>query len=130
GASPTKLLLDRLRDRRLSGPRKAGEPQGEAVVLCARHVAAFASHDSLVLLVYVDQDLRNLVPRKLVRGLLPAAEHLPHFGAREEHVGLGVVRTGLARGHSLALVAPEGVLEEQRLAAKLVELDLVEDLLL
>ena len=39
------------------------------------------------------------------------------------------VRAGLARRHALALVAPEGVLEEERLDAELVDVELVEDLL-
>src|SRR4051795_4742382 len=83
----------------------------------------------LVLLVSVDQDVGDLVARELVRRPFAVAEHLADLGSGQEQVRLGVVRTGLAGGEALALVAPEGVLEHQRLDPQLVDVDLVEDLL-
>src|SRR6187549_4249318 len=82
-----------------------------------------------VLLVSVDQNVRHLVARELLRRPFAVAEHLAHLGAAQEHVGLGAVRAGLARRHPLALVAPEAVLEEERLDAQLLGVHLVEDVL-
>src|SRR5260221_2911814 len=82
-----------------------------------------------VLLVSVDKDLGDLVARELVRRLFAVAEHFANLGSGEEKVRLRVMRAGLARGKPLALVAPEGVLEHQRLDPELVDVDLVEDLL-
>src|SRR5918996_3163915 len=79
------------------------------------------------LLVCVDQDRSNLVPRELVWRLLAGLEHLPHLGSREEQVRLLGVRAGLRRAHALALVTPEGVLEEQRRDPELVGVDVDED---
>src|ERR1041384_4182669 len=82
-----------------------------------------------VLLVSVDQDVGDLVAGELVRRPFAVAEHLADLGPGKEQVRLVVVRTGLAGGQSLALVAPEGVLEHQRLDPELVDVDRVEDLL-
>src|SRR5262245_9672917 len=65
------------------------------------------------LLVCVDQDRSDLVPRELVGRLLAGLEHLPHLRPREEQMRLLGVRAGLRRAHPLALVTPERVLEEQ-----------------
>src|SRR5687767_1676127 len=46
------------------------------------------------LLVGVDQDLCNLVPRELVGRLLAGLEHLPHLGPGQEQVRLLGVRAG------------------------------------
>ena len=64
-----------------------------------------------------------------MRRLLAVAEHLPDLRPGEEQARLGVVRAGLVGGHPLALVAPEGVLEHQRLDPELVDVEVVEDLL-
>src|SRR4249919_4377462 len=82
-----------------------------------------------VLLVSVDQDVGDLVARELVRRPFAVAEHLADLRPGEEEVRLLVVRAGLVRGKPLALVAPEGVLEHQRLDPELVDVDLPEDLL-
>src|SRR5215203_230868 len=82
-----------------------------------------------VLLVSVDQDVRDLVARELMRRPFAVAEHLADLRPGEEQVRLFVVRAGLAGGKALAVVAPEGVLEHQRLDPELVDVDLVEDLL-
>src|SRR3954447_11353546 len=81
------------------------------------------------LFVGVDQDLSHLRAAELLRRKLTVAEHLPDLRAAQEDVVLLAVRTGLARPHALALVAPERVLEEERLDAELVDVDFVEDLL-
>src|ERR1044072_9489485 len=82
-----------------------------------------------VLLVSVDEDVGNLFPRELRRRLLAGAEHFPHLGTREEQVRLLGVGAGLRGAHALALVAPEGVLEEQRCDSEFVDVDVVEDAL-
>src|SRR6266480_6391511 len=79
-----------------------------------------------LLSVCVDQDLGNLVAAELVRRLLPALQHLPDLRARQEQVRFRRVGAGLRRPHPLALVAPEGVLEEQRRDAQLGDVDVVE----
>src|SRR5215210_81361 len=81
------------------------------------------------LFVGVDQDLSHLGAAEFLGRQLAVAEHLPHLGAAQEDVLLLSVRAGLARRHALAPVAPERVLEEQRLDAELVDVDFVEDLL-
>src|SRR6476659_6030750 len=80
-----------------------------------------------LLSVCVDQDRGNLFPRELVRRRFAAREHLPYLGPRQEEMRLLGVRARLVRGHSLAVVAPEGVLEEQRLDPELADVDVVED---
>src|SRR3954467_6344035 len=80
-------------------------------------------------LVCVDQDLSHLGAAELLRRLFAVTEHLAHLGPTQEDVVLLAVWAGLARGHSLALVAPEGVLEEEGLDAELVDVEVVEDLL-
>src|SRR5919201_382365 len=81
------------------------------------------------LLVGVDQDLSHLGAAEFLGRQFAVAEHLPHLRAAQEDVVVGAVRAGLARRHALALVAPEGVLEEERLDAELVDVEFVEDLL-
>src|SRR5829696_4601547 len=81
------------------------------------------------LFVGVDQDLSHLGAAEFLGRQLAVAEHLPHLGPAQEDVLLGAVRAGLAGRHAFALVAPEGVLEEERLDAELVDVDFVEDLL-
>src|SRR5215475_5114826 len=83
----------------------------------------------LILLVCVDKYVCDLVARELLRRPFAVAEHLADLGAAEENVRVGIVRTGLARGHPLALVAPEAVLEEERFDPQFLDVDLVEDLL-
>src|SRR5262249_13618172 len=68
-----------------------------------------------VLLVSVDQDVGDLVAGELVRRPFAVAEHLADLRPGEEQVRLVVVRAGHAGGETLAVVAPEGVLEHQRL---------------
>src|SRR5665811_2076796 len=82
-----------------------------------------------VLLVSVDEYVGDLVAGELVRRPLAVAEHLAHRGAGEEEAVLFLVRAGLVRGQPLTLVAPEGVLEHQRLDPELVDVDRLEDLL-
>src|SRR6266542_1642642 len=95
-----------------------------------QRVKPFSSAICLLLLcVFVDQDLSHLGAAELLRRLLAVAEHLPHLRPAQEDVFLLAVRAGLARRHALALVAPEGVLEEEGLDAELVDVQLVEDLL-
>src|SRR3954452_5179331 len=79
------------------------------------------------LFVGVDQDLSHLGAAEFLGRQLAVSEHLPHLGAAQEDVVLLSVRAGLARRHPLALVAPEGVLEEEWLDAELVDVDFVED---
>src|SRR5688572_11571112 len=83
----------------------------------------------LVGAVCVDQDLCDLGTAELLRRLLAVAEHLAHLGAAQEDVVVLAMGAGLARGHPFALVAPEGVLEEERLDAQLVDVEVLEDLL-
>src|SRR5688500_1691976 len=73
------------------------------------------------------QDLRNLFPGELVRRCLARRQHLAHLCTGKEQVRVLLVGAGLVRGHPLARLAPEGVLEEQRLDAQLPDVDLVED---
>ena len=60
-------------------------------------------------------------------GSSPLREQLAHLRPREEHVVVAGVRARLRRRHLAAGLAPEGVLEEHRLDAELVRLELVED---
>src|SRR5919106_4751042 len=57
-----------------------------------------------VLLVCVDEDVGNLVPRELVGRLLAGLEHLAHLRSRQEEVRLLRMRAGLRRAHPLAFV--------------------------
>src|SRR6185312_12153269 len=76
-----------------------------------------------------DQDVGDLGAAELGRRALALRQHLPHLRAGKRNTVLGLVRTGLRRAHTLALVAPERVLEHQRLDAELAGLELLEDLL-
>src|SRR5262245_40980485 len=59
-----------------------------------------------VLLVSVDEYVRDLGTGELVRRPFAVAEHLAHLRAAQEHVRIGIMRAGFARCHSLALLAP------------------------
>src|SRR2546426_11359401 len=76
-----------------------------------------------------DQDVGDLGPRELPRRPLAVAEHLPDPGARERDAVAVAMRARLRRRHPLAPIAPEGMLELERLDPELAELELVEDLL-
>src|SRR6187551_1972026 len=82
-----------------------------------------------ILLVSVDEYVSDLVAGELVRRPFAVAEHLANLRPGEEQVRLGVVGAGLAGGKTLTVVAPEGVLEHQRLDPELDDVDLLEDLL-
>src|SRR5262245_23456142 len=62
--------------------------------------------------VGLDQNLRDLGPRKLDGRHLAVPEHLAHLRPGEEHVALLGVRARLRAGHRTAGAAPERVLEE------------------
>src|SRR5436305_9146332 len=112
--------------------RSSTSTRWEIVVLPApespvnQSVNPFSSAISF-LFVGVDQDLSHLRAAELFRRQLSVAEHLPHLRSAQEDVVVGAMRAGLARRHPLALVAPEGMLEEERLDAELVDVELVED---
>src|SRR6476620_8686701 len=80
-----------------------------------------------LLSVCVDQNLGDLFPRELVRRRLASRQHLPDLGPGQEEMRLLRMGAVLVRRHSLAGIAPEGVLEEQRLDPKLRDVDVVED---
>src|SRR3954453_20958996 len=112
--------------------RNSSSTRWEMVVLPApespvnQSVKPFSSAITF-LFVGVDQDLSHLGAAEFLGRQLAVSEHLPHLGAAQEDVVLLSVRAGLARRHPLALVAPEGVLEEEWLDAELVDVDFVED---
>src|SRR5215212_11300217 len=94
-----------------------------------QRVKPFSPAITSVLLVSVDQDVGDLVARELVRRPFAVAEHFPDLGPGKEQARVLLVGAGLVRGQALALVAPEGVLEHQRLDPELLDVDRVEDLL-
>src|SRR4030095_2086095 len=73
--------------------------------------------------VGLDQDLRDLRPRKLNRRQLAPTQHLPHLRPGEEDVVVTAVRAGFWRHHRAADAAEDGVLEEHRLDVELVRVD-------
>src|SRR5262245_1553161 len=73
------------------------------------------------LFVGVDQDLSHLGAAEFLGRQLAVSEHLPHLRAAQEDVVLLAARPGLARRHALALLAPDRVLEHERLHAELAD---------
>src|SRR5919198_1833302 len=77
----------------------------------------------------LDQDGSHFGPGELFGRLLPCAEHLPDLGPRQDDPFLVPVGAGLRRRHLVALLAVEGMLEEQRGDPQLFGVELLEDLL-
>src|SRR5437899_574555 len=61
-----------------------------------------------------DQYAGDFGAAELRRGDLAGREHLAHPGAAERHVLRAVMRAGFRRGHGVARLAEERVVEEQR----------------
>src|SRR5437899_4593419 len=77
----------------------------------------------------LDQHVGDLGPGELLRRPLATTQQLAHLGAGQEDAVLGPRGRGLGGGHPLRDLAPEGVLELERLDAQLAWLELVEDVL-
>ena len=77
----------------------------------------------------LDEHLGHLRPAELRRRDAARGEHLAHLRAGERDVLLRRVRAGLGRGHPVAALAVEGVVEEERRDRPARRVELVEDVL-
>src|SRR5262245_19325823 len=65
----------------------------------------------------LDENVRDLRSRELLRWAFTRAQHLPHLRAREEDAVVRAGRAGLAGRHALRDLAVESVVEHQWLDA-------------